>query len=66
MKFLIKTLGEGVKYKTIDLGLPSSLLWVDRNIGASSPEESGLYFHWGDTQGYTAEQVGDGGRIKGI
>ena len=44
MKFLIKTLGEGVKYKTIDLGLPSSLLWVDRNIGASSPEESGLYF----------------------
>lgn len=64
MKFLIKTLGEGVKYKTIDLGLPSSLLWVDRNIGASSPEESGLYFHWGDTQGYTAEQVGDGEGLK--
>ena len=48
----------------IDLGLPSGLLWADRNIGASSPEETGLYFQWGDTQGYTAEQVGDGEGLK--
>ena len=28
-------------------------------MGANSPEEAGLYFAWGETQGYTAEQVGD-------
>ena len=29
------------------------------NIGASQPSDYGLYFAWGETQGYTAEQVGD-------
>ena len=42
----------------VDLGLPSGLLWAKCNIGASKPEEAGLYFQWGDIQGYTAEQVG--------
>ena len=46
-------------YKSIDLGLPSGVLWADRNIGAATPEDAGLYFQWGDTQGYTAEQVGN-------
>lgn len=41
----------------IDLGLPSGNLWADRNIGADSPEQKGLYFAWGETVGYTAEQV---------
>lgn len=48
----------------VDLGLPSGVLWVDRNIGAATPEEAGLYFQWGDTQGYTAEQVGNGEELK--
>ena len=26
--------------------------WADRNVGASSPEDYGLYFWWGDTVGY--------------
>ena len=34
--------------------------WATMNIGATSPTESGLYFQWGDTQGYTALQVGSG------
>ena len=38
--------------------------WAKCNIGATSEEESGLYFQWGDTQGYTAEQVGDGEGLK--
>jgi hypothetical protein len=38
------------------LGL--SVKWADRNVGASSPEDAGLYFQWGDTVGYTADQVG--------
>lgn len=41
----------------IDLGLPSGNLWADRNIGADSPEQNGLYFAWGETVGFTAEQV---------
>ena len=46
-------------YDYVDLGLPSQLKWAKCNIGASTPEEAGLYFQWGDTQGYTAAQVGN-------
>lgn len=45
-------------YVMVDLGLPSGTLWADRNVGAESPEDGGLYFQWGDTVGYTADQVG--------
>lgn len=41
----------------VDLGLPSGLLWAACNLGANSPEESGLYFHWAGTEGITAEQA---------
>ena len=51
-------------YDYVDLGLPSQLKWAKCNIGANSEEEAGLYFQWGDTQGYTAEQVGDGEGLK--
>ena len=34
----------------VDLGLPSGTLWATRNIGANSPEESGDYFAWGETE----------------
>ena len=36
------------------------LKWATMNIGASQPSDYGLYFAWGETQGYTAEQVGRG------
>ena len=39
----------------IDLGLPSDTKWACCNVGASSPEEYGLYFAWGETQGYTGD-----------
>ena len=45
-------------YEYVDLGLPSGNLWAKCNIGADNEEDAGLYFQWGDTQGYTAEQVG--------
>jgi len=35
--------------ESVDLGLPSGTLWADRNIGASSPEDYGDYFAWGET-----------------
>ena len=46
------------EYEYVDLGLPSGLLWAKKNIGAETEEDGGLYFQRGDTQGYTAEQVG--------
>ena len=63
MKYLIKT-DDYASLETVDLGLPSKLKWAKCNIGANSEEESGLYFQWGDTQGYTAEQVGNGEGLK--
>ena len=34
----------------VDLGLPSGLLWADRNVGAQSPEDYGNYYAWGETK----------------
>ena len=34
--------------------------WATMNVGANSVTDYGLYFQWGDTQGYTAAQVGSG------
>ena len=45
-------------YAYVDLGLTSGTKWAKMNVGASSETENGLYFAWGETQGYTADQVG--------
>lgn len=45
-------------HEYVDLGLPSGTLWAKCNVGAEAETEYGLYFQWGDTQGYTADQVG--------
>ena len=34
----------------VDLGLPSGILWAKYNVGASSPEEYGGYYAWGETE----------------
>ena len=46
------TLGGGYSgdHDYVDLGLPSGLLWATCNVGATSPEEYGDYFAWGETQ----------------
>ena len=44
-------------HKYVEIG---GLKWATMNIGASQPSDYGLYFAWGDTQGYTAEQAGSG------
>ena len=36
-------------HAAVDLGLPSGLYWATCNIGASSPEEYGDYYAWGET-----------------
>ena len=45
-------------FEYVDLGLPSGTLWATMNVGASKPSDAGLYFQWGDTNGYTKGQVG--------
>ena len=35
----------------------AGIKWATMNVGAKSITDYGLYFAWGDTQGYTAEQV---------
>ena len=47
-------------HEFVNLGLPSRTLWATCNVGATSPEQAGLYFTWGETTGYTAEQVKNG------
>ena len=36
--------------KWVDLGLPSGILWAAYNVGATSPEEYGGYYAWGETE----------------
>lgn len=36
------------QHRYVDLGLPSGLLWADRNVGANIPAQSGDYFSWGE------------------
>ncbi|MBR5214990.1 MAG: hypothetical protein IKV80_02065 [Bacteroidales bacterium] len=49
---------EKIEYEYVDLGLPSGLKWATHNIGATTPEEYGDYFAWGEVvtkDGYTAD-----------
>ena len=51
-------------YEYVDLGLPSGTLWATCNVGADKPLDYGYYFHWGNVQGYTKDQVGKGSGQK--
>ena len=47
---------DGVFYAGVDLGLPSGLKWADRNVGAETPQDNGLYFSWGNIDGHTVDE----------
>jgi uncharacterized protein (TIGR02145 family) len=53
---------DGVLYEGIDLGLPSGTIWADKNVGAETPQDNGLYFSWGNVDGHAVENgnVADG------
>lgn len=38
------------EHEYVDLDLPSGTLWATCNVGASTPEEYGDYFAWGETE----------------
>ena len=39
----------------VDLGLTSGTLWATTNVGADNPQDIGLFFAWGDTEGHELE-----------
>ena len=45
--------------EAVDLGLPNGTKWANMNVGAERPEDYGLYFAWGETEGYGSD-TGDG------
>ena len=60
VRYLLKNIPTHNGYEYVDLGL--SVKWATCNVGATSPKQAGLYFAWGETVGYTAEQVTSGVR----
>lgn len=48
------TSGTSDGHDYVDLGLPSGTFWATTNIGASSPDEAGLFFQWGKTIAHEA------------
>ena len=42
--------GSTDKVGYVDLGLPSGNLWAECNLGASSPEQYGDYYAWGEVE----------------
>ena len=40
------------EHEYVDLGLTSGTLWATCNVGAKRPQDIGLYFAWGDTEGH--------------
>lgn len=53
-------------HEYVDLGLPSGTLWAKCNVGATTETDYGMYFQWGDTQGYEASEVGNETGKKGF
>lgn len=45
---------ENVMNEYVEIG---GVKWATMNVGANAITDSGLYFQWGDTQGYTAKQA---------
>ena len=45
-------------YAYVDLGLPSGLKWATCNVGATTPEEYGDYFAWGEVEPKTTYNWG--------
>ena len=43
-------------YEYVEIG---GLKWATCNVGAEKETDGGLYFAWGETKGYTADQVGN-------
>lgn len=45
--------------RVVDLGLPSGTKWANINVGAEKAEDTGLFFAWGETEGFVADGSDD-------
>ena len=52
-------LGNNDEHEYVDLGLTSGTLWATCNVGATRPQDVGLFFAWGDTEGQGSD-ISDG------
>ena len=52
LKATVPSGSQSGQIEAVDLGLPSGRKWANMNLGANTPNESGLYFAWGDTEGH--------------
>lgn len=52
-------LGNNDEHEYVDLGLTSGTLWATCNVGATRPQDIGLFFAWGDTEGHGSD-ISDG------
>ena len=43
-------------FEYVDLGLPSGTKWAKCNVGAEHEEDAGLYFLFGDTEGFSGRE----------
>ena len=50
MSCTTNTTGTENGHEWVDLGLPSGTKWATCNVGASTPEEYGNYYAWGETE----------------
>ena len=58
LKEIIKDIESGkVEMDSHDYVEIGGVKWATMNVGAKKITDSGLYFQWGDTQGYTAAQI---------
>lgn len=57
---IVTITGEGIDHGPttgyVDLGLPSGTLWAQCNLGASTPEEIGSYYAWGEVEPYGSKK----------
>lgn len=44
-----------INEELVDLGLPSGTLWSKCNLGAEKETDFGLFYQWGDTEGYDGD-----------
>ena len=63
------TTGTGNGHRWVDLGLSSGLKWASCNVGATTPEEYGNYYAWGETTtkedySWTTYKYANGGLYK--
>ena len=60
------SIGQHNGHEWVDLGLLSGVKWATSNVGASSPQDYGDYFVWGETEPKVSFDDGNNYQIYGL